>query len=54
MITVKVVFDTGDHFYSRLNCTFEEARSYYLGNVFNLGTVYDNMQTCTDCILMAD
>ena len=35
----KVTFSDGDFLYTKLNATLEEAERYYIGNVFNNGTV---------------
>jgi len=29
-----------------MNATEQEARAYYVGRIFNLGSVRDNMQKC--------
>ncbi len=46
MITVKAIFADGDSIITRMNATEQEARAYYVGRVFNLGSVRDNMQKC--------
>lgn len=46
MIAVKVIFADGDSIITRINATEAEARAYYVGNMFNLGSVRDNMQKC--------
>ena len=38
MNTYKVTFSNGDYLYTQLNASIEEAKAYYLGNIFNLGT----------------
>ena len=48
MITVKVTLDNGDNFTTRINATEQESRKYYMGKVFNVGTVDDNLQKCID------
>jgi len=53
MITVKVSFSNGDHFITRINATFEEAKDYYEGQIFNVGLgPNDNMQRCTGVELL--
>lgn len=47
MLTVKINYADGDSTIARINATPEEARAYYVGKLFNLGTVVDNMQRCT-------
>jgi len=46
MITVKAIFADGDSIVTRMNATEQEARAYYVGRIFNLGSVRDNMQKC--------
>ena len=46
MLLLKVNFKNGDHLITRINLTEQEARAYYEGNSFNIGSVDDNMQTC--------
>jgi hypothetical protein len=46
MITVKCHYEDGDTTTTRFNGTMEEATQYYVGNVFNIGTVTDNLQKC--------
>ena len=48
MNTYKVTFSNGDYLYTQLNASLEEAKAYYLGNIFNLGTEADNLQKCVD------
>ena len=42
----KVIFENGDYLYTRMNATLQETKAYYLGKLFNLGSVGDNMQKC--------
>ena len=44
--TIKVIFENGDYFYTKINGTQEEIEKYYLGKYFNVGTVNDNIQKC--------
>lgn len=46
MNAFKITFDNGDSMVSRLNGNIEDARRYYLGNIFNLGVVNDDMHRC--------
>ena len=46
MLYFKIGFENGDSFETGFNGTLDEARRYYLGRVFNLGTVDDGMQRC--------
>lgn len=47
MLSLKISYANGDTTYTRINATPDEAREYYVGQVFNLGTVADDMQRCT-------
>jgi hypothetical protein len=47
MITVKCTYEDGDTVTTGFSGTLEEARAYYVGQVFNLGTVDDHMVRCT-------
>lgn len=44
MKNIKVTFKNGDYITTKINGTKEEIRSYYIGNVFNIGTMDDNLQ----------
>lgn len=46
MITVKAIFADGDSIITRINATEQEARAYYVGKTFNMGSVCDKMQKC--------
>lgn len=46
MLYFKIGFENGDSFETGFNGTLDEVRRYYLGRVFNLGTVDDDMQRC--------
>lgn len=46
MVTIKATFDDGNSIVTRINCTIEDANAYYLGRMFNLGTVNDDMRRC--------
>lgn len=48
MQVVKVFFEDGDSFITRINGTEEEIKNYYLGNIFNLGCVNDKMLKCVN------
>lgn len=50
----KVTFSDGDEIITRFNGGSEEATTYYVGNVFNLGSVYDHMVKATAIELIAD
>lgn len=44
MRTVKVVFKNGDSVTTRINGTDKEIMAYYVGKVFNVGCVEDDLQ----------
>ena len=46
MIIVKCTYTNGDTVTTRFNGTLQEAEAYFLNQVFNIGTVYDNIQRC--------
>jgi hypothetical protein len=46
MITVKCTYTNGDTITTSINANMEEARTYFLGKWFNIGSVNDNMQQC--------
>lgn len=41
---IKVFFENGDSFITGINGTVKEIKSYYIGNIFNIGCVDDNLQ----------
>jgi hypothetical protein len=45
MTNVKVTYSNGDTITTAINGTIEAAKEYFLGNIFNIGSVEDNMQT---------
>lgn len=48
MKTIKVIFaDPSYNFTTKINGTREEILLYYVGNIFNCGTIKDDMQRCT-------
>lgn len=42
----KIIFEDGDYMLTRFNGTADEAKAYYLGRVFNLGTERDRLVRC--------
>lgn len=46
MLYFRIGFENGDSLETGFNGTLEEAKAYYLGHVFNLGAVDDDMQRC--------
>lgn len=43
---IKVVLENGDTFYTKVNGTKEDIKKHYIGSVFNVGIVDDDMQKC--------
>lgn len=43
MKTFQVTFNDGDSLVTGFNGTLEDAKAYYVGNWFNLGSVEDRM-----------
>ena len=46
MITIKATFDDGNSIVTRINSTLEDAKAYYIGRMFNLGSVNDDIRRC--------
>jgi len=46
MIVIKATFDDGDSFITKINATPDEARKYYVGNIFNMGCEKDELRRC--------
>jgi len=43
MNTFKIIYSNGDHMTTGFNGTIEEAKAYYLNNIFNIGRVEDKI-----------
>lgn len=43
---IKVILENGDSFCTKVNGTKEDIEKYYVGSVFNVGVVDDDMQKC--------
>ncbi len=54
MLTLKINYENGDHSYTRINATPEEAKAYYIGNFFNVGIISDNIQKCMSIEILED
>ena len=46
MQAVRVIMENGDYFCTAINGTKDEVRNYYIGKIFNVGFVHDNLQKC--------
>lgn len=54
MLRVKINYENGDSTVTRINATPDEAWAYYVGKVFNIGTVADNLQCCTGIEILGE
>lgn len=45
-MTIKVNYSNGDSITTRFSGTVQEAIDYYVGKVFNIGVVSDDLQKC--------
>jgi hypothetical protein len=54
MITVKCTYADGDTITTRFNGTPADARAYFVGQTFNIGSVDDNMQKCVSIAIEGD
>lgn len=54
MLTLKINYENGDHNYTRMNATPEQAKTYYIGKIFNIGIASDNLQKCTSIEILED
>ena len=52
MITVKCTYADGTIIKTGISVTIEEAKDYFLGFTFNIGTVADNLQKCINVELI--
>ena len=43
---IKVILENGESFFSKVSGTKEDIEKYYVGSVFNVGVVNDDMQKC--------
>jgi len=46
MIKIKCFYENGDVVLTNFNGTIQDAEKYYVGNIFNIGCVADNLQKC--------
>lgn len=46
MNTYKIIFDNGDHEYTRFNGSIDTVKQYYIGHVFNIGVYEDVLVKC--------
>lgn len=53
-MTIKVNYENGDSTTTRFSGTIQEATAYYVGNIFNIGVVSDNLQECISVEVIED
>ncbi|MFW6024950.1 MAG: hypothetical protein ACOCRX_01275 [Candidatus Woesearchaeota archaeon] len=46
MITIKCYYENGDTVITNINSDLKGAKEYFLGKIFNIGSVKDNKQKC--------
>lgn len=46
MIKIKCTYTNGNSIITRINLSFNEAKDYFLGSIFNIGTFKDDLQAC--------
>lgn len=49
---VKIILENGEYFYAKVNGTKKEIEKYYIGSIFNVGSVKDDMQKCVSVEFM--
>lgn len=54
MLTLKINYENGDSRHTRINATLAEAKAYYIGKIFNIGIVSDDLQKCTSIDILED
>ena len=47
-LEIRIIYEDGTTGATKINATEEEARRYYVGTVFNVGTVADVMKKCVN------
>ena len=47
-LEIRIIYEDGTTGTTKINATEEEARRYYVGKVFNVGTVADVMKKCVN------
>jgi len=54
MLTLKIKYENGEVRHTRINTTEQGAKEYYIGKIFNIGIVSDNLQKCVDIEVLED
>ena len=47
-LEIRIIYEDGTAESTRINATIDEAKRYYIGNVFNVGVVSDILKKCVD------
>lgn len=47
-LEIRIIYEDGTTDATKINATEEQARAYYVGRVFNVGTVADVMKKCVN------
>ena len=47
-LEIRIIYEDGTEGYTKINATETEARAYYVGKIFNVGTVCDVMKKCVN------
>lgn len=47
-LEIRIIYEDGTTEATKINATEEEARRYYVGQIFNVGTVCDIMKKCVN------
>ena len=47
-LEIRIIYEDGTTGATKINATEEEARRYYVGQIFNVGTVCDVMKKCVN------
>ena len=47
-LEIRIIYEDGTTGATKINATEEQARAYYVGRVFNVGTVADVMKKCVN------
>lgn len=51
---VQCFYANGDTILTSFIGSREQAREYFIGQVFNIGTVTDNLQTCVNIVIVKE
>lgn len=54
MRTAKAIFKNGDTITTSINGSDKDIINYYVGKVFNIGSVTDNLVKCVDVVILPE